>query len=66
MSRPCPRLLLTALRGGAGKTTLTLGLLAAWQAQGRIVVPFKKGPDYIDPAWHAWPRAAPAITWTPS
>jgi cobyrinic acid a,c-diamide synthase len=60
MSRPCPRLLLTALRGGAGKTTLTLGLLAAWQAQGRIVVPFKKGPDYIDPAWHALAAGSPS------
>ncbi|RJR37243.1 MAG: cobyrinate a,c-diamide synthase [Deltaproteobacteria bacterium] len=53
MDRSCPRLLLAALRGGAGKTTLTLGLLAAWRDQGRRLVPFKKGPDYIDPAWHA-------------
>ncbi|MDI6852441.1 MAG: cobyrinate a,c-diamide synthase [Deltaproteobacteria bacterium] len=60
MSRPCPRLLLAALRGGAGKTTLTLGLLAAWRAQDRKVIPFKKGPDYIDPAWHALAAGSPS------
>jgi cobyrinic acid a,c-diamide synthase len=60
MSQPCPRLLLAALRGGAGKTTLTLGLLAAWRDQGRKLVPFKKGPDYIDPAWHALAAGCPS------
>jgi len=47
-----PRLILSALRGSSGKTLLTLGLLRRWRAVGRTVAPFKKGPDYIDSAWH--------------
>lgn len=46
-----PRLVIAAMRGGAGKTTLSLGMAAAWKRCGRMVAPFKKGPDYIDAAW---------------
>lgn len=46
-----PRVLIAGLRGGGGKTLVSLGLAAAWRKQGYSVAPFKKGPDYIDAAW---------------
>ncbi|MBK0397671.1 cobyrinate a,c-diamide synthase [Limibaculum sp. M0105] len=44
---------IAAPASGAGKTTVTLGLVAALVARGHNVVPAKSGPDYIDPAFLA-------------
>lgn len=51
MDNTRPRVVIAGLRGGSGKTTLALGLIAAWQQRVGEVVPFKKGPDYIDAGW---------------
>lgn len=53
ISHKIPRVLISGLRGGSGKTILSLGLLAICKERDLNAVPFKKGPDYIDAGWLA-------------
>ncbi len=55
-----PGVIVAAPASGAGKTTLTLGLLRHFSRAGTAVGSVKIGPDYIDPAFHAAATGRPS------
>jgi cobyrinic acid a,c-diamide synthase len=60
-----PRLIIAALKGGSGKTILSLGLTSAWKGMGYRVTAFKKGPDFIDSGWLSFAAGRPCYNLDP-
>lgn len=46
------RVMIAAPKSGSGKTMITCAILQAVKNNGKKVVSFKSGPDYIDPMFH--------------
>jgi cobyrinic acid a,c-diamide synthase len=60
-----PRIIIAALKGGSGKTILSLGLTSAWKEMGHRVAAFKKGPDFIDSGWLSFAAGRPCYNLDP-
>ncbi|MCX8026649.1 MAG: hydrogenobyrinic acid a,c-diamide synthase (glutamine-hydrolyzing) [Thermodesulfovibrionales bacterium] len=59
-----PRVVIAGIKGGCGKTTVTLGLIGAL-SQKMKVIPYKKGPDYIDAGWMSFASKSPCYNLDP-
>ena len=58
-------MVVAGLGGGSGKSVVAVGLVALLARNGRKVIPFKKGPDYIDAGWLSLAAGQPCFNLDP-
>ncbi|MTI46564.1 MAG: cobyrinate a,c-diamide synthase [Firmicutes bacterium] len=54
------RIMIAGTASGVGKTTISLGIMAALTKRNKRVSPYKVGPDYIDPGFHKFVTGNPS------
>jgi len=52
--------MIAGTNSGVGKTTVSIGIMAALKKRKYKVAPFKTGPDYIDPGFHKYVTGNPS------
>ena len=58
-------IVIAGLSGGSGKSVVSVALTAYLRQSGSSVVPFKKGPDYIDAGWLGQAAGCPCYNLDP-